>query len=192
MTSPTLHLLDPPAGFRSREIGLFLAQMDDQSRRRSEALAGITPAELEWQVRPGVNTIGMLLAHTAIAEAHWMEIGPVGQPTSRMPEVLGLASPDDDGMPLPPGGLPPETLRGKDFASYEALLARARAYTRKIAAPLEDGDLERRVTRTRPDGTQRTFSFRWMFYHLLEHESGHFGQMLLLRHLHQTLNAERT
>jgi len=53
-------------------------------------------------------------------------------------------------------------------------------------------DPEALLTRTRPDGTQRTFSFRWMFYHLLEHESGHFGQMLLLRHLHQTLNAERT
>jgi uncharacterized damage-inducible protein DinB len=191
MSSATLHLLEAPAGYRSREIALFVAQMDDQSRRRSETLADILPAELEWQLRPGVNTIGMLLAHMAIAEAHWIEIGPLGQPTSRMPEVLGLPGTDEDGMPLPPGGAPPAGLQGRDLAYYEGLLARARAYTKRASMTLEDGDLERRVTRTRSDGSQRTFGFRWMYYHLLEHEAGHFGQILLLRHLYSTQTGER-
>ena len=191
MSSPTLYTIEVPAGYRSREIALFVAQMDDQSRLRSEALAGVTPGELEWQVRPGVNTIGMLLAHSAIAEAHWMEIGPLGLAASRMPEVLGLPDTDADGMPLPPGGAAPANLRGRDLAYFEGLLLRARDHTRRVSMALGDADLERRVTRTRPDGTQRAFSLRWMYYHLLEHEAGHFGQILLVRHLYRTRNGEQ-
>jgi hypothetical protein len=36
-------------GFRSPQIGLFVAQMDDQNRRLREDIRDITPAELEWQ-----------------------------------------------------------------------------------------------------------------------------------------------
>ena len=191
MPSPTLYTLEPPAGFASPEIALFLAQMDDQSRGRAEALSDVTPAELEWQPSPGVNTIGMLLLHIAIAEAHWMEIGPMGQATSRIPDVLGLPDTGADGMPLPPGGAPPPSLRGRGIGYYEDLLARARAYTKRASMSLRTEDLERRITRTRPDGTQRSFTFRWMYYHLLEHEAGHVGQILLLRHLYRTRTGDR-
>jgi uncharacterized damage-inducible protein DinB len=189
--SPTPYTIETPSGYRSREIALFVAQMDDLSRRRSESLAGIAPAELEWQVRPGSNTIGMLLAHTAIAEAHWMEIGPLARPDSRMPEILGLPDTGADGMPLPPGGTPPPILRGRAPAWYGDLLLRARENTRRVSMPLDDSALERRVTRTRPDGSQRTYSIRWMYYHLVEHEAGHFGQILLLRHLYRTRNGDQ-
>lgn len=191
MPSPTLFTIEAPPGYRSREIAGFVAQMDDLSRRRADALTGVTPEELEWQARPGVNTVGMLLAHTAIAEAHWIEIGPLGRADSRMPELLGLPDTDADGMPLPPGGAPPALLQGRDSAWYGNLLLRARDHTKRVSAGLEDADLERRVTRTRPDGSRRTYSLRWMYYHLLEHEAGHFGQILLLRHLYRTRNGEQ-
>ena len=47
--------LRPAAGFPSSEIGLFLAQLDDQSRRLLEDLNGITPDELRWQIRPALE-----------------------------------------------------------------------------------------------------------------------------------------
>jgi pimeloyl-ACP methyl ester carboxylesterase len=50
---------------------------------------------------------------------------------------------------------------------------------------IADSDLEREITRTRPDGTQRVINVRWYFYHILEHYSGHYGQVLLLRHLYK-------
>ena len=177
-------IMQPLPGFRSQEVASFLAQMDDQTRRLMEGLQGATPEELEWQPNPGMNTIGMLLAHNAIVEVFWTLVAleraekPSGEP------ILGIGD-DDDGMPLPEDGKPPAVLAGKDLAFYDTLLKKARAYLKKTAAAVTDADLEKEITRTRPDGTQRVLNVRWYFYHILEHYSGHFGQVLLLRHLYQ-------
>jgi len=43
--------------------------------------------------------------------------------------------------------------------------------------------LERCVVRTRKrDGMRHAQSVRWILYHVLEHQAGHYGQILLLRH----------
>jgi uncharacterized damage-inducible protein DinB len=177
-------IMQPLSGFRSQEAASFLAQMDDQTRRLMEGLEGATPEELEWQPYPGMNTIGMLLAHNAIVEVFWtlVVLERAEKPSSE--PILGVKD-EDDGMPLPEDGKPPAVLAGKDLAYYDALLKKARAYLKKTAASVAEADLDKEVTRTRPDGTQRVVNVRWYFYHILEHYSGHFGQVLLLRHLYQ-------
>ena len=177
-------IMQPLSGLRSQEAASFLAQMDDQTRRLMEGLEGATPEELEWQPYPGMNTIGMLLAHNAIVEVFWtlVVLERAEKPSSE--PILGVKD-EDDGMPLPEDGKPPAVLAGKDLAYYDALLKKARAYLKKTAASVAEADLDKEVTRTRPDGTQRVVNVRWYFYHILEHYSGHFGQVLLLRHLYQ-------
>ena len=182
--SDTNLLLKPEAGYRSGEAGSFLLQMDDQSRLLLDAARGLTPEELEWQPALGMNSIGMLIAHLAIAEAFWTQAGVLAMSKFDVRPVLGLGD-DDDGMPLEPGGLAPASLRGKQLPYFEDLLARSRSYLKEAAVTLTDPDLERVITRARPDGSQRVVNIRWVLYHLLEHYSGHFGQILLLRHLHR-------
>ena len=173
-------------GFRSREIGIFVAQLEDQSRRLYESLDGITAEELGWQPAPGMNTIGMLLAHLAVVEIWWAGMAldlenPVTEP------VIGI-NVDGDGMPLSEGGTPPAHLAGKDLAFYLDLLSRARAYVRETYARMMDPDLNRTITRTWDEDT-RIYSVRWILYHTLEHFAGHYGQILLLRHLYQAAPA---
>jgi uncharacterized damage-inducible protein DinB len=181
MSTSVRSLIQPLPGFKSQEVASFLAQMDDQSRRLTESTRGITPDELQWQPAPGMNTIGMLLSHNAIVEVFWTalvlkhEENPVGEP------VLGISF-DDDGMPLPEDGKPPANLAGKDLAFYDDLFAKARAYLKAASQGVPDSDLERELVRKRPDGTERIINVRWYFYHILEHFSGHYGQVLLLRH----------
>lgn len=177
-------IMQPLPGFRSQEAASFLAQMDDQSRRLMEGLEGATSEELEWQPYPGMNTIGMLLAHNAIVEVFWTLVALERAEKPSGDAILGLKD-EDDGMPLPEDGKPPAVLAGKDLAYYDALLKKARAHLKKTAASVTDADMEKEITRTRPDGTQRAINVRWYFYHILEHYSGHFGQVLLLRHLYQ-------
>jgi uncharacterized damage-inducible protein DinB len=167
-------------GFGSQEAASFFAQMEDQSARLRESLRGISTAELEWQPAPGMNTIGMLLAHIAIGEVLWAQRALLGLEMD-IQGVLGLAR-ADDGMPLAPDGEPPAALRGRTLAEYEATLAKARACWRAAAAQLSDADLDREITLTRRDG-QATMNLRWVLYHVLEHFAGHYGQILLLRHL---------
>lgn len=173
--------LEIPDGYRSAAAALFMAQLDDQHALLLGDLRGIGPAELEWQAGPGMNTIGMLLAHLAIVEVFWTQVGPERKIEFETESALGIGM-DDDGLPVPPGGAPPATLAEKPFAFFEGLLGTARAYARRAAATLTDDDLARVFRRTRRNGEVQELSVRWVLYHMVEHFSGHYGQILLLRH----------
>lgn len=166
---------------RTREVALFMAQLDDQSRNLRADTRAMTRPELAWQPAPGMNTIGMLLAHLAVVEVGWMQVGPLRLPSPNTRATLGIDR-DDVGMPLDGHGRPPRALAGRTLAFYDRLLARARAHTRKVAATLRDADLEPEFKRTRRDGIRQVLNDRWVFYHVLEHFAGHYGQILLLRH----------
>src|SRR5262249_45340098 len=132
-----------------------------------------------------MNTIGMLLAHLAIVEAFWVSIAErAPEPDALLRKTLGIGS-DDDGMPLAPGGRPPAGLKGRTFKYYLNLIRRARARTRRTVRGYRDADLARSITRTRRNGQRQRLSPRWILYHVAEHFSGHYGQVLLLRHLYR-------
>ena len=170
--------IEAPAGYRTPEVALYVAQMDDQSRRLTDDTRGLTPAELAWQPAPGMNTIGMLLAHIALVELWWTSV--LMQVEFR-PEILGVGE-DDDGMPLAPGGKPPATLEGKDLRFFDDLLQRVREHLKRSVATLAPADVEAEVEKRAPDGTPRILNKRWILYHMLEHLAGHYGQINLLRH----------
>lgn len=181
MPTLTRSFILPPPDFRSREAGSFIAQLDDQNQGLTEDTRDLTPAALEWQPRPGLNTIGMLFAHIAIVEVFWTQVGPLGLSAYETESELGIGM-DDDGMPIPEGGLPPANLRGKSLAYYDDLLARARVFSRRALAALPDADLDREIQRTRRDGSVQVVNMRWVLYHMVEHEAGHYGQINLLAH----------
>jgi len=178
----TRYLIVAPPEFRSPEAGTFFEQLEDQSRRLSKDTRGLEAAELEWQPAPGANTIGMLLAHIAIVEVYWIQFGPLARNQFDYRGVIGIDE-MDDGIPLPAGGGPPGTLRGRDLAFFDDLLARARAHTRRALIAASDADLEREIRSPRADGSTRVVNVRWILYHLVEHQAGHYGQINLLRHL---------
>ena len=175
-------LLEAPPGFRSGSVARFLWQMDEQRRTLIAGTRDLSPEDLSWQPAPGMNTIGMLLAHIAYAENHLTQVGLEGRPTSDTQAAIGL-SVEEEGMPLAEDAPPSPALAGRDLAWFDALLGRARDYTRRVAMTLEEADLAREVHRRRPDGTERVFNVGWVFYHLIEHEAGHRGQIALLKRL---------
>jgi uncharacterized damage-inducible protein DinB len=185
-------IMEPAPGMASRLVGLFLWQLDDQSRRLSEDTRGATPDELAWPPAPGMNTIGMLLAHIAAVEVGWIRAALLGKDRDSG-EVLGITK-REIGIPLPPEGAPAPALAGKPLADFDGLLARARAYTRAAIAPLTDADLDRhfRTPATwQAGGGEFEGTIGWALYHVLEHEAGHYGQINLLRHQYRRRSAPR-
>jgi uncharacterized protein DUF664 len=174
--------IQPLSGFRSQEAALFLAQMDDQLRLLREQTQDLTPDDLMWQPAPGMNTIGMLLAHLAVVEVWWTRFVLEGNKDFDVVDILGIGA-DDDGMPLAPDAPGFPLLNGRDIAFFHDLLDRSRAYVRETAKDRGDEDMEREVARERPDGSVRMLSVRWYYYHIFEHFCGHYGQILLLKHL---------
>lgn len=187
MTTIIQRIMTPRPGMASPIAGLFLWQLDDQSRRLTEDTRGALPAELEWQPAPGMNTVGMLLAHIAAVEVGWIRASVFGRDRDSG-EVLGLTKRQID-MPLPEGAGPPAALAGRELPYYDDLLARARAFTHASIAALTDADMDRRF-RTPASWEAGGGGFEgtigWALYHILEHEAGHYGQINLLRHQYRS------
>ena len=179
MSASERHLLEPLPDFESEEISLFINQLDDQARLLRDELRGVTAAELSRQPAPGMNTIGMLLAHIAITEVFWTSV--LTESAFLCEQVLGLRS-EDDGMPLAADGLPPACLAGKDLAYFDDLLARARRNTVRQTRSLVAADLTRPIEQRRRAGIA-ILNGRWILYHMLEHTAGHRAQVALIGRL---------
>jgi uncharacterized damage-inducible protein DinB len=173
-----------PDGFNPQTqfiVGQFAAALDDQLRRLRASVSDLTIEQLEWQPHPGVNTVGMLLAHMAVAECWWFSVAPIGIDPDACDELslrtIGIRM-DDDGLPLPPDGKHPETLRGKSIAEYLQMIDSARAASHRVLQSWSDAQLTQ-TYRLR----DKNISYHWTAYHALEHFCGHFGQILLLCHM---------
>ncbi len=161
-------------------VSSFAAQLDDQFAALKKNIAGLETRHLEWQLHPGVNTIGMLLAHLAVVDVWWLQIAPRETPESEadgvMRGIIGISM-DDDGLPLPAGGLHPASLDGKQLEEYLRMIDAARAASHAELRQWRDADLAG-TYRLR----DRVISREWTLYHVLEHFSSHHGQILLLKH----------
>ena len=175
-------VLEVPRGWRSKEAASFVAQLDWLSEARFAGMRGISVAELQWQPRPGANTIGMLFVHCAIHEVGWMLIAKGRLADERFTEVLGLDR-DATGIPLPPRGRATARLRGRSLAWYRRVHEKARRFVTRTAKTLTPADLSRVIEASpRRDGVRVPVNARWILFHLVKHEAGHLGQMLMLRH----------
>jgi uncharacterized damage-inducible protein DinB len=183
---PNREIILPPGydAQSQRVVGSLVAQLDLQLELLKKSTRDLMIAELEWQPHSGLNTIGMLLAHIAVAECHWLsvvardiKIGPEGEAV--LYEILGLHM-DDDGLPLAADGHHPVALAGKTVTDYCGYLDRARESTYAVTRPWSDADLE--ITH-RPG--KNLISRHWILYHALEHFAGHRGQIQALRHMLQ-------
>lgn len=194
MTRIVASRLAPPADFASPQAALLVASLADVHERLRQSTRDLTPAELAWQPgtaappadpgpATGLNTIGMLLAHIAVAETHLTQVGLLGERDGHVHDVIGITV-EDEGLPLAPEGPPAPALAGRDLAAFDGMLERSFAHLRAAAARLTDADLATDVVRPpREDGTQRIFDRRWVLHHAIEHAAGHLGQIQLVRHL---------
>jgi uncharacterized damage-inducible protein DinB len=162
-----------------RLIAVFAAQLDDQQIQLKKLIAGLDAPDLEWQLYPGRNTIGQLVAHIAVAEVFWVAIAPAGlhpgpKSDEKMKSVLGISG-ADDGIPLPENGAHPAPLEGFTLDQYFSLLDHARAETHRVLQSWTDDILDDEFKME-----DHTFSRMWVLYHILEHFACHFGQIRLL------------
>jgi uncharacterized damage-inducible protein DinB len=179
------HLLPLPDSYDRTTravIGHAAAQLDAQLDGLAERIQGVSVDELEWQIQPGVNTVGMLLAHLAVAEAYWMGVVCEGiasddEADAVVQQVVGLRM-AEDGIPLPPEGRHPAWLAGWSAADYLERLERARTATRGALESWDDAGLAATWILH-----GRELSRAWVLFHLAEHFAHHTGQIALLSSL---------
>jgi uncharacterized damage-inducible protein DinB len=178
-------LLIPPAGYGdgAAVTTALAAQLDPLLASLTRRVKDATVEQLEWQLRPGFNTIGMLLAHLALSETFWIQAAPLGidadDEVDRIVFDLTGIHLEDDGMLVTGTGTHPAALAGKTAADYLAILHRAREATHATVRGWDDRTLEQ----TREvDGNE--VSRAWILFHVTEHFAHHLGQIALLTRLH--------
>lgn len=178
------HLLPLPAGLdpaTQAVVGTLVAGLDDQRRQLVEEIRDLPVAAFEWQAAPGMNSVGMLVAHLALVDVWWLHLVPQGHTSfagveGEFRRILGIIG-RDDGMDVGGQTAFPDALRGWTATRYLALLERARMCVADDLARWTDADLAQVIT-----DKQRALSKRWILYHVLEHFAAHFGQILLVKH----------
>jgi len=180
------HSLNLPEGYdlnSQKVLAHFTAQLDAQLEQLKKAVGGMTVNELEWQSQPGMNSVGMLMAHNAIVETFWINVAASGyQPEPEGHEIIhgiiGIRG-NDDGLPLAEDGGHPETLKNKTLSDYLHMLDAAREATHRVLKGWSDDNLD--VTFVLEETHE--FTRAWTVYHVLEHFISHLGQIRLLKHL---------
>jgi uncharacterized damage-inducible protein DinB len=135
-----------------------LKALHDQLCRTVE---GLPVAALDWSPGPDMNSLSVLVVHTAGAERYW-----IGDVVGRDP-----SSRDRDAE---------FRTRGVDAATLAARLEAALAHTRTVLEELTLADLEARRVSTR-DGREVTVA--WSLAHTLEHTALHLGHAQIVRQL---------
>ncbi len=169
-----------------KQIGFWAAQLEYQLKKLKYAVKDLTVKQLEWQQKPGMNTVGMLLAHNALVEVWWVCVAPNAiqwNPDGKklVTKILGF---EDDGMPLAPDGKHPSYLKKYSAEKYLSVMAKARRAILKEMKSWRDKDLDKFYT-LKHGKQQAKFTRAWTLYHVLEHFCTHHGQILLLKHLMQ-------
>ncbi len=138
----------------------ILDRLLDLHREMAQAFSGLPQEALDWVPAKEMNSLAVLVAHTAGAERYW--IGEVA------------------------GGLPVERDRdaefqaaGLDAAALQGLLTASEATAQQVLAGLSPADLEE--PRTGPG--DRRLTVGWALAHALEHTGLHLGHMQIVRQL---------
>ncbi|MCE7983236.1 MAG: DinB family protein [Caldilinea sp. CFX5] len=151
-------------------VGRWLWLLTDSRQRTLEALAGMAESALDWRPDEGANTIGTLLYHIVAIELDWLYVELLEQPDYSA-AVAGLLPYD---VRDAAGRLTP--VYGESLTSHLARLAASRQLLLDELRSLTAAELYH-VRRFEPyDVTPE-----WVLYHLLEHETGHRGEIGELR-----------
>ncbi|MCA9958538.1 MAG: DinB family protein [Anaerolineales bacterium] len=142
----------------------FLERLTELHNGMETAVSGLPPEALDWVPGPEMNSLTVLVAHTAGAERYW--IGDVaGQENSHRVRATEFEK------------------TSLSESELKQLLRETLAHSRGVLARLTAADLEREYVSAVHNG--RSFRAAWALLHALEHTATHLGHMQLVRQLWQ-------
>ncbi|MBS1715227.1 MAG: DinB family protein [Armatimonadetes bacterium] len=158
----------PLEGFHP-ETGLLLAALVDSTREWRENLESPPVEALAWQPSPGSHSIGALILHIVDVESYWFENFAGGR--ERDPEETKLFLSEETQQYGASWPLPPAQPVEWYFDLHDRIRERSFEALRGIEP---DKEFARR---------DFTCTLRWVVAHVVQHDSYHGGQAVLLHEL---------
>lgn len=166
-------VLTPHPGL-STGIGYYLGGMEEVRSQLVAAVKDISDDQIGKPAFLGVHSIGGLVLHIGEAEWFWMQMVFSGHQLSEEDERMPCWDILEDVARTSRNGYTAE------FCLLEA--ERIRNQTRDTLFSCSDKDLDRLFTYER-NGKTTEYNLRWILHHLVDHESQHKGQILMLKRL---------
>jgi len=142
-------------------IASYMERLENLHKNIGEAIEGLPLEAMDWEPGPEMNSVAVLIAHTAGSLRYWIGDVALGEPSGRVREsefqTRGVSSQD---MQL----------------RLDAVLAYARTSLPRLR--LEDLEKEAHLTK---DG--ETIPCAWALLHALEHGYLHLGHIQLTSQL---------
>jgi uncharacterized damage-inducible protein DinB len=158
-------------------INYFLGMLSKTRETTLQKINNIRVEELDWQCRPGWNTIGALLSHT-IALEHYFRIEFVEGRKLTKEEVEKWLPALDLGQHVP------RLIRLLPIEFYHTGFAESRRLFLESFKSIDFDSFTRRIEGYDP---QEGCNMAWVLYHMIEDEIRHCGQIALLRKMYKEL-----
>jgi len=152
------------------ELGLLFATLNDGRREWQDNLGTPSQEAITWQPYPDGPSIGGIILHLASCEAFWLQKFAAGQEIDETQPAIAYDLTLDQYVPSWP--TPPS----HPLDWYLDVLEQQRHDTLRLVT--EHGKPLRMLPRK-----DYEVSYRWILAHLVEHDSYHGGQAVLLHEM---------
>lgn len=168
MTAPRRFDIPPLEGFHP-EVGLLLSALKDSTREWREELGEVDQATVTWQPYEGAPSIATLLLHIAAVESWWLETTALGIEPD--PEEVAKFLDDETNQEEHQWPAPPDEPLAYFLDLHDRVRSRVLERWRTVTDP------ERLVSKPTWNAE---LSLRWMLAHVVEHDSYHGGQAVMI------------
>lgn len=167
------HVLTPHPGL-STGIGYYMSGMEEVRSQVINAVKDIPNDLIGKPAFLGAHSIGGLVLHIGEAEWFWIQMVVSGHKLTDEDRNAAYWDILDE----------VERVTSRGFTTEFCLqeVEKIRNQTRDVLFSFNDSDLERIISFERR-GKTTEHSLRWVLHHLIDHESQHKGQILMLKRL---------
>jgi len=150
----------------SPQIGVVVSMLEDLKRRVTRSVANLSTEETDFLLDEEANRIGAMIYHQAAAEKYYQRYTFEG--TGYRAEDAHWEFAQNLGAPAR------EKLQGKPIRYYLDLWDEVRAETLRLLKTKDDKWFNEKA------GGSRQMNNHWAWYHVMEHQANHMGQIRLI------------
>ena len=165
-SSYSQNIIKPEKGF-TPQIGTLVSMLNDLSNRVERVTGNMTTDELDFLLDENANSIGSLIMHLAATEAYYQVYTFEGRGFNAEEQKLWNAAQNL-------GEAARNKYKGHEADYYFDIWKDVRKKTLKYLKEKDDDWLNEN-----PAGS--SMNNHWAWFHVMEHQSSHLGQILLLR-----------
>ncbi len=162
LSATSQNLIEPPKGYDT-QIGNMVAMLEDLKSRVTSSVTGISQEETDFLLDQDANRVGALIYHLAATEKYYQVFTFQNRGFNKQEEALW-------NMALSLGDNAREALVDKPISYYLDLWDQVRKETLRLLKEKDDAWFTKKV------GTYN-MNNHWAWYHVMEHQANHMGQI---------------